>query len=75
MNPGASLPFQKHFQRSEHWPLCTAPPDRKDLNLYHENNSPVVHRLANPGEIPPELIEGGQLSRRGHIVRLDGVPE
>jgi mannose-6-phosphate isomerase-like protein (cupin superfamily) len=61
-----------HFHRSEHWAAeVTLGSDARSV---HENESiyiPIgsVHRLANPGKIPLELIEvqvGSNLGEDGH---------
>jgi mannose-1-phosphate guanylyltransferase/mannose-6-phosphate isomerase len=81
--PGAQLSLQKHHHRAEHWVVVrgtaevTAGETRKTV---HENESiyiPIgaVHRLANPGKIPLELIEvqTGSYLGEDDIVRLDDV--
>jgi mannose-1-phosphate guanylyltransferase / mannose-6-phosphate isomerase len=65
VNPGAALSLQKHFHRSEHWVVVRGTAEvtlGPDTRTFHENEStyiPIasVHRLANPGKIPLELIE------------------
>lgn len=65
VKPGASLSLQKHHHRAEHWVVVkgTAEVTCDDrVFLLTENQStyiPVgsVHRLANPGKIPLEIIE------------------
>jgi mannose-1-phosphate guanylyltransferase/mannose-6-phosphate isomerase len=65
VKPGASLSLQKHHHRAEHWIVVkgTAQVTCGDkLTLLSENQSiyiPLgeVHRLANPGNIPLEIIE------------------
>ncbi|MGY3581615.1 mannose-1-phosphate guanylyltransferase/mannose-6-phosphate isomerase [Bradyrhizobium sp. USDA 4341] len=65
VKPGGRLSRQKHHHRSEHWvvvrgiALVTI---NETETLVHENESiyvPIgaVHRMANPGKIPLELIE------------------
>ena len=57
--------LQKHFHRSEHWVVVKGTVEitlGNDVRSVHENESvyiPIgsVHRLANPGKIPLELIE------------------
>jgi mannose-1-phosphate guanylyltransferase/mannose-6-phosphate isomerase len=83
VNPGARLSLQKHFHRSEHWVVVrgTAEVTVDDkVQLVHENESiyvPIgaVHRLANPGKIPLELIEVqvGSYLGEDDIVRLEDV--
>lgn len=83
VKPGARLSLQKHFHRSEHWVVVRGTAevtvDDKVL-LVHENESvyvPIgaVHRLANPGKIPLELIEVqvGSYLGEDDIVRLEDV--
>ncbi|WP_165856247.1 mannose-1-phosphate guanylyltransferase/mannose-6-phosphate isomerase [Marinobacter sp. JSM 1782161] len=65
VKPGEQLSLQKHHHRAEHWIVVsgTAEVTRNDETyLLTENEStyiPIgaVHRLANPGKIPLELIE------------------
>jgi mannose-1-phosphate guanylyltransferase / mannose-6-phosphate isomerase len=65
VKPGARLSLQKHYHRAEHWVVVkgTAEVTRgEEVQTVHENESvyvPIgsVHRLANPGKIPLELIE------------------
>jgi mannose-1-phosphate guanylyltransferase / mannose-6-phosphate isomerase len=83
VNPGARLSLQKHFHRSEHWVVVGGVAEvtiGEDVRLYHENESayvPIgaVHRLANPGKIPLELIEVqvGSYLGEDDIIRLEDV--
>jgi mannose-1-phosphate guanylyltransferase/mannose-6-phosphate isomerase len=83
VKPGCTLSLQKHFHRSEHWVVVkgTAEVTRgSDVRTVHENEStyiPIgsVHRLANPGKIPLELIEVqvGSYLGEDDIVRLDDI--
>ena len=83
MKPGSRLSLQKHFHRSEHWVVVqgTAEVTVKDeARTVHENESmyiPIgsIHRLANPGKIPLELIEVqvGSYLGEDDIVRFDDV--
>lgn len=65
VKPGASLSLQMHHHRAEHWIVVsgTAQVTCDDkVFLLTENQStyiPIasVHRLANPGKIPLEIIE------------------
>jgi mannose-1-phosphate guanylyltransferase/mannose-6-phosphate isomerase len=65
VKPGNKLSLQKHFHRSEHWVVVHGTAEvtlGSDMRSVHENESiyiPIgsVHRLANPGKIPLELIE------------------
>jgi mannose-1-phosphate guanylyltransferase/mannose-6-phosphate isomerase len=81
--PGGTLSLQKHLHRAEHWVVVqgTAEVTIGDLKrIVHENESayiPIgaVHRLANPGKIPLELIEvqtGGYFGE-DDIIRLEDV--
>lgn len=83
VNPGASLSLQMHHHRAEHWIVVsgTAQVTCDDRTfLLTENQStyiPVtsVHRLANPGKIPLELIEvqSGSYLGEDDIERFDDV--
>src|SRR5580693_1999188 len=65
VNPNAMLSLQKHFKRSEHWVVVRGVAEvtiGTDIRTIAENESiyiPIggVHRLANPGTLPLELIE------------------
>jgi len=83
VKPGSKLSLQKHFHRSEHWVVVHGTAEvtvGSDARSVHENESiyiPIgsVHRLANPGRIPLELIEVqvGSYLGEDDIVRLDDV--
>jgi mannose-1-phosphate guanylyltransferase/mannose-6-phosphate isomerase len=83
VNPGAQLSLQKHFHRSEHWVVVRGAAEvmvGEDVRLVHENESvyvPIgsVHRLANPGKIPLELIEVqvGSYLGEDDILRFEDV--
>jgi mannose-1-phosphate guanylyltransferase/mannose-6-phosphate isomerase len=83
VKPGSKLSLQKHFHRSEHWVVVHGTAEvtvGTDVRSVHENESiyiPIgsVHRLANPGRIPLELIEVqvGSYLGEDDIVRLDDV--
>ena len=83
VKPGSKLSLQKHFHRSEHWVVVKGTAEvtiGNDIRSVHENESvyiPIgsVHRLANPGRIPLELIEVqvGSYVGEDDIVRLDDV--
>jgi mannose-1-phosphate guanylyltransferase/mannose-6-phosphate isomerase len=80
VKPDAMLSLQKHFHRSEHWVVVRGTAEvtiGTDTRTFHENEStyiPIgsVHRLANPGKIPLELIEVqvGSYLGEDDIVRL-----
>jgi mannose-1-phosphate guanylyltransferase/mannose-6-phosphate isomerase len=83
VKPGASLSLQKHHHRAEHWIVVTGTAkvtcDDKTF-LLSENQStyiPIasVHRLANPGKIPLEIIEvqSGSYLGEDDIERFDDV--
>lgn len=83
VKPGGVLSLQKHYHRSEHWVVVrgTAEVTRNDeVLVVHETESvylPIgcVHRLANPGKIPLELIEVqvGSYLGEDDIVRLEDI--
>ena len=65
VNPNATLSLQKHFHRAEHWIVVRGTAEiivGAETRTVHENESVYIpigslHRLANPGKIPLELIE------------------
>jgi len=81
VKPGASLSLQKHHHRAEHWIVVsgTAEVTNGDkVILLTENQSTYiplgeVHRLANPGKVPLEIIEvqSGSYLGEDDIVRYD----
>ena len=81
VKPNAKLSLQKHFHRAEHWVVVRGTAEvtiGTDLHVVHENEStyiPIgsVHRLANPGRIPLELVEVqvGSYLGEDDIVRLN----
>jgi mannose-1-phosphate guanylyltransferase/mannose-6-phosphate isomerase len=81
VKPDRKLSLQKHFHRSEHWVVVKGTAEvtvGTDVRNVHENESiyiPLesVHRLANPGRIPLELIEVqvGSYLGEDDIVRFD----
>jgi mannose-1-phosphate guanylyltransferase/mannose-6-phosphate isomerase len=81
VKPKASLSLQKHHHRAEHWVVVkgTAEITNGDKTiLLTENQSTYiplgeVHRLANPGTIPLEIIEvqSGSYLGEDDIVRFD----
>ena len=81
--PGGMLSLQKHHHRAEHWVVVRGTAEvtiGDDVQTVHENESiyiPIgsVHRLANPGKIPLELIEvqTGSYLGEDDIVRIDDV--
>lgn len=83
VKPGGVLSLQKHHHRSEHWVVVngTAEVTRDDETLVvHENESiylPIgcVHRMANPGKIPLEIIEVqvGSYLGEDDIIRIEDI--
>ena len=81
VKPGASLSLQKHHHRAEHWIVVsgTAEVTNGDqVILLTENQSTyiplgTVHRLANPGKVPLEIIEvqSGSYLGEDDIVRFE----
>lgn len=81
VKPGASLSLQKHHHRAEHWIVVsgTAEVTNGDQVLtLTENQSTYiplgqVHRLANPGKVPLEIIEvqSGSYLGEDDIVRFE----
>ena len=80
VKPNAKLSLQKHFHRAEHWVVVRGTAEiavGSEVRTVHENELayiPIgsVHRLANPGKIPLELIEVqvGSYLGEDDIVRL-----
>jgi len=83
VTPGGTLSLQKHLHRAEHWVVVRGTADvtvGEQKKIVHENESvyiPIgaVHRLANPGKIPLELIEvqTGSYFGEDDIIRLEDV--
>ncbi len=83
VHPGGTLSLQKHHHRAEHWVVVRGTAEvtiGETVKSVHENESiyiPIgtVHRLANRGKIPLELIEvqTGSYLGEDDIVRLDDV--
>jgi len=81
VKPKASLSLQKHFHRAEHWIVVkgTAEISKGSQKLILTENQSTyiplgeVHRLANPGAIPLEIIEiqSGSYLGEDDIERLD----
>ncbi|MGL4409735.1 mannose-1-phosphate guanylyltransferase/mannose-6-phosphate isomerase [Zoogloea sp.] len=81
VNPGARLSLQMHYHRAEHWIVVkgTAEVTNGDkVLLLSENESTYiplghVHRLANPGRVPLEIIEvqSGSYLGEDDIVRFE----
>lgn len=81
VKPGASLSLQKHHHRAEHWIVVKGTAEitnGEKVLLLTENQSTYiplgeVHRLANPGAIPLEIIEvqSGSYLGEDDIVRFE----
>ena len=81
VKPGASLSLQKHHHRAEHWVVVTGTAEITNGDkklLLSENQSTFIplgelHRLANPGTIPLEIIEvqSGSYLGEDDIVRFE----
>ena len=83
VKPGASLSLQMHQHRAEHWIIVkgTAEITKGDkVIILTENQSTYIsqgeiHRLANPGKTPLEIIEvqSGNYLGEDDIVRFEDV--
>ena len=83
VNEGGMLSLQKHSRRAEHWVVVRGTAEvtiGDETKAVQENQSvyiPIgsVHRLANRGKIPLELIEvqTGSYFGEDDIVRLDDI--
>lgn len=83
VKPKASLSLQKHHHRAEHWIVVTGTAEitngDKVLTLTENQSTYIplgeVHRLANPGTIPLEIIEvqSGSYLGEDDIIRYDDV--
>jgi mannose-1-phosphate guanylyltransferase/mannose-6-phosphate isomerase len=81
VKPGASLSLQKHHHRAEHWVVVSGTAEvtcGERKILLSENQSTYiplgeVHRLANPGKVPLEIIEvqSGSYLGEDDIVRFE----
>jgi len=81
--PGGKLSLQKHRHRSEHWVVVRGTAEvtlGETVRAVHENESvyiPIgsVHRLANQGKIPLELVEvqTGSYLGEDDIERLEDI--
>jgi mannose-1-phosphate guanylyltransferase/mannose-6-phosphate isomerase len=77
VKPGASISLQKHHHRAEHWIVVRGTAEINNGNqilFLNENQSTyislgVVHRLANPGSNPLEIIE----VQSGHYLGEDDI--
>lgn len=83
VNPGQKLSLQFHYHRSEHWVVVKGTAlveiDGVEKYVYENENIFVpptkVHRLANPGKVPLEIIEiqVGSYVGEDDIVRVEDV--
>ena len=83
VNPNEELSLQMHYHRSEHWVVVkgSAKVTIGDIEKFiHENESAYVpkstlHRLANPGKVPLEIIEvqNGEYLGEDDIVRYEDI--
>jgi mannose-1-phosphate guanylyltransferase/mannose-6-phosphate isomerase len=83
VHPGGTLSLQKHHHRAEHWVVVRGTAEvtiGSEVKSVHENESiyiPIgtIHRLANRGKIPLELIEvqTGSYLGEDDIIRIDDV--
>ena len=81
--PGGRLSLQKHYHRAEHWVVVKGTAEvtvDARVALVHENEAiylPIgsMHRLANPGKIPLELIEVqvGSYTGEDDIIRVEDI--
>jgi len=81
VKPGASLSLQMHHHRAEHWVVVSGTAEitcgDKKLLLTENQSTYIplgeVHRLANPGTIPLEIIEvqSGSYLGEDDIVRFE----
>jgi mannose-1-phosphate guanylyltransferase / mannose-6-phosphate isomerase len=81
VKPGASLSLQKHHHRAEHWIVVSGVAEvtcGQKVSILNVNESTFipqgeVHRLANPGKIPLEIIEvqSGSYLGEDDIVRFE----
>ncbi|UZE96303.1 mannose-1-phosphate guanylyltransferase/mannose-6-phosphate isomerase [Alkalimarinus alittae] len=83
VKPGARLSLQKHHHRAEHWIVVSGTAEvtcGERTFLMSENQSTYIpigelHRLANPGKIPLEIIEvqSGSYLGEDDIVRFEDI--
>lgn len=81
VKPGAQLSLQKHHHRAEHWIVVKGTAevtcDNKTFLLTENQSTYIplgsVHRLANPGKVPLELVEvqSGSYLGEDDIVRIE----
>jgi mannose-1-phosphate guanylyltransferase/mannose-6-phosphate isomerase len=83
VQPGQALSLQMHHHRAEHWVVVKGTAEvtcGDDFYILGEDESTYIplgsrHRLANPGQIPLEVIEvqSGSYLGEDDIVRFDDV--
>ncbi|MFV0455821.1 MAG: mannose-1-phosphate guanylyltransferase/mannose-6-phosphate isomerase [Pseudomonas sp.] len=83
VKPGASLSLQKHHHRAEHWIVVSGTArvtcDYQTILLWENQSTYIpiaaIHRLANPGKIPLEIIEvqSGSYLGEDDIERFEDV--
>jgi len=83
VKPGGHLSLQKHHHRAEHWVVVKGIAEvtvNETVTLVHENESVYIpigsmHRLANPGRIPLEIIEVqvGSYTGEDDIIRVEDI--
>jgi mannose-1-phosphate guanylyltransferase/mannose-6-phosphate isomerase len=81
VKPGASLSLQQHAKRAEHWVVVSGTAEvtcgEKVIHLKANQSTYIplgeIHRLANPGTVPLEIIEvqSGDYLGEDDIVRLE----
>ena len=81
VKPGEKLSLQKHHHRAEHWVVVKGTAEvhcNDQVTMLSENQSTFIplgatHRLANPGQIPLEIIEvqSGSYLGEDDIVRFE----
>ena len=81
VKPGATLSLQMHNHRAEHWVVVSGTAEvtnGEEIMVLKENQSTFiplgqVHRLANPGDVPLEIIEvqSGSYLGEDDIVRFE----
>ena len=81
VKPGERLSLQKHYHRAEHWIVVSGTAEvtnGTEVSVLSENQSTyiplgTVHRLANPGKVPLEIIEvqSGSYLGEDDIVRFE----
>ena len=81
VNPKASLSLQKHHHRAEHWIVVKGTAEitcgEKTIMLGENQSTYIpmgeIHRLANPGDTPLEIIEvqSGNYLEEDDIVRYE----